>query len=101
MDIFPLVGGHVREIYAVLGQNVKKGETLAVVFSSEIAEYDKEQKAAEQDLALAEKSLKNAQEMYDARLIAEKEMLPLRYGVELHWHSAENASRNEETVRCA
>lgn len=82
MDIFPLVGGHVREIYAVLGQQVKKGETLAVIFSSEIAEFEKELKAAEQDLALAEKSLKNGQEMYEARLIAEKELLPLQYEVD-------------------
>lgn len=82
MDIFPLVGGHVRDIYAVLGQYVKKGETLAIIFSNEIAEYEKELNAARQDLELAEKSLKNAQEMYDARLIAEKEMLPLKYEVD-------------------
>jgi len=82
MEVFPLVGGHVREIYAVLGQYVKKGQTLAVIFSGEIAEFDKEYKAAQQDLELAEKSLKNAQEMFDARLIAEKEMLPLRYEVD-------------------
>ncbi len=82
MDVFPLVGGHVREIYALLGQYVKKGDVLAVIFSSEIAEYDKELKAAEQDLALAEKSLKNGQDMYEARLIAEKELLPMKYEVD-------------------
>jgi cobalt-zinc-cadmium efflux system membrane fusion protein len=82
MDVFPLVGGHVREIYALLGQYVKKGDVLAVIFSSEIAEYDKEMKAAQQDLILAEKSLKNGQEMYQARLIAEKEILPLQYEVD-------------------
>jgi cobalt-zinc-cadmium efflux system membrane fusion protein len=82
MDIFPLVGGNVREIYGLLGQYVKKGDILAVIFSSEIAEYDKEMKAAQQDLALAEKSLKNGREMYDSRLIAEKELLPLQYEVD-------------------
>ena len=73
MDVFPLVGGNVREIYALLGQYVKKGDVLAVIFSNEIAEFDKEMKAAQQDLILAEKSLKNGQEMYQGRLIAEKE----------------------------
>lgn len=82
MDVFPLVGGHVREIYGLLGQYVKKGEVLAVIFSSEIAEYDKEMKAAQQDLTLAERSLKNGRDMYDSRLIAEKELLPLQYEVD-------------------
>jgi cobalt-zinc-cadmium efflux system membrane fusion protein len=82
MDVFPLVGGHVREIYAVLGQYVKKGEVLAVIFSNEIAEFDKEYKAAQQELTLAEKSLKNGREMFEARMIAEKELLPLQFEVD-------------------
>lgn len=82
MDVFPLVGGHVREIYAVLGQYVKKGEVLAVIFSNEIAEFDKEFKAAQQELTLAEKSFKNGKEMFEARMIAEKELLPLQFEVD-------------------
>jgi cobalt-zinc-cadmium efflux system membrane fusion protein len=82
MDVFPLLGGNVREINALLGQRVSKGQDLAVIFSSEIAEYDKDRREAEQNLELAEKSLKNAQEMYEAKIIAEKEMLPMRYEVE-------------------
>ncbi len=82
MDVYPLIGGRVKDIYALLGEFVKKGQTLAIVNSPELASLEKEWKEALQNLELSEKTLKNSLDLFEGKLISEKELLPIKYEVE-------------------
>lgn len=42
VHVTPLVGGIIRQVSVVLGDHVKRGQTLAVVFSSELATAESE-----------------------------------------------------------
>ena len=40
VHVTPLVGGVVKEVPVVLGDHVKRGQPLAIIFSSELAEAE-------------------------------------------------------------
>jgi len=40
VQVTPLVGGVVKEVPVVLGDHVKRGQPLAIIFSSELAEAE-------------------------------------------------------------
>ena len=57
VKIFPFVGGHVTDVKVSLGDYVEKGQTLAVIRSSDMANYFNEYKSAQSELAIAKKKL--------------------------------------------
>jgi cobalt-zinc-cadmium efflux system membrane fusion protein len=71
--IFPLASGRVVEVKAELGDYVKKGDVLAVVSSSEAADFESQISAAESRLVIAEKNLNVAKDMYEDGLTSQKE----------------------------
>lgn len=73
--IFSPVTGRVIALPAVPGQAVKAGQVLAAISSPDIGQAQAEARRAGTDLALAQKSLARAQELYGAGVIAEKEVL--------------------------
>ncbi|MGX5816551.1 efflux RND transporter periplasmic adaptor subunit [Chitinophaga lutea] len=75
LKLYPLVSGYVRDINVQLGDYVKKGQVLAVIQSGEIADYDKQYIQAKSDLAIAEKGLKVAQDLYKSQLSTEKDVV--------------------------
>ncbi|WP_207434345.1 efflux RND transporter periplasmic adaptor subunit [Sabulibacter ruber] len=77
-QIFPLVGGHVQSVKVELGDYVQKGQTLAIIQSSEIAEFEQQRIAAQSALQVAQKNLEVAQDMLQAGLISEKDLLAAR-----------------------
>jgi cobalt-zinc-cadmium efflux system membrane fusion protein len=73
--VFPIVSGSVLKIYVELGDQVKQGQILATVRSSEVAEYERERMDALNDLALAEKNLQVAKDLLAGKLASEKDVL--------------------------
>jgi len=74
-QVYPIVGGSVLKINVELGDFVQQGQVLATVKSGEVAEFHKELLDAQSDLALAEKNLKVARELYEGKLSSEREVL--------------------------
>ncbi|MBA9076277.1 efflux RND transporter periplasmic adaptor subunit [Rufibacter quisquiliarum] len=73
--IFPLVGGHVQSVKVELGDYVQKGQTLAVIRSSEIAEFEQQRIAAQSALQVAQKNLEVAKDMAKSGLVSEQDVL--------------------------
>ncbi|WP_299824428.1 efflux RND transporter periplasmic adaptor subunit [uncultured Pontibacter sp.] len=73
--IFPLVGGHVVQVKAELGDYVQKGQTLAVIKSGEVADFEEQMMTAKTNLLLAQKNLDVTQDMFDAGLVSERDLV--------------------------
>jgi len=69
-----VVGGNVIKIYAELGDYVKQGQPLATVRSSEVAEFQREKLDALGEVAVAEKNLQVAKDLYNGKLNSEKDV---------------------------
>lgn len=80
--VFPLVGGNVRDVRAELGDFVNKGQTLAVIQSSEVAGYNSELAQAQAELRLAQKNLQVAQDLFTDKLSSERDVVAARKEVE-------------------
>ncbi|GGK71986.1 efflux RND transporter periplasmic adaptor subunit [Rufibacter glacialis] len=73
--VFPLVGGHVQSVKVELGDYVQKGQTLAVISSGEIAEFEQQRIASQSAQQVAQKNLEVAKDILTAGLISERELL--------------------------
>ncbi|QMU29553.1 efflux RND transporter periplasmic adaptor subunit [Adhaeribacter radiodurans] len=71
--IYPLVGGNVIDVKAELGDQVKQGQVLAVIHSSEIADFEQQLTNAQSNLLLADKNLSTAEDMYKSGLTSERD----------------------------
>jgi cobalt-zinc-cadmium efflux system membrane fusion protein len=74
-QVYSIVGGNVMAIHVELGDYVHKGQLLAVVRSSEVAEFQKEKLDAKSGIALAEKNLQVARDMYAGKLASERDVV--------------------------
>ena len=63
VHVTPLVGGVIRQVSVVLGDHVKRGQTLAVVFSSELATAESEYLAMLAELEADHKKLQRTQNL--------------------------------------
>ena len=75
IDVYPLVGGNVIKVNVELGDYVKKGQILATIKSTDIADFEKQSLDAKSDLLVAKNSLKVAQELFDGKLNSESDVL--------------------------
>lgn len=73
--IYPMVSGNIRDIKVMLGDYVTKGQTLAVMSSSEMAGFSSDLVNAEGSLKLSKKNLDAAQDMYNSGLASQKDLL--------------------------
>lgn len=73
-EIFPMVSGNLKQVTAKVGDKVSKGQTLATITSAEMAGFDKEVIASTAELQTAERSLKQAQALFDNGLSSAKEL---------------------------
>lgn len=74
-DVYPIVGGQVISVDVELGDHVTKGQTLAVIRSSQVADYDRQLIDAQSDVQLAEKNIKVQQDLYDSKLVSERDLI--------------------------
>src|SRR5713226_2514462 len=63
VHVTPLVGGIVKEVPAVLGDHVKRGQPLAVIFSSELAEAETQYVSYLAELDAEHKKLERTQNL--------------------------------------
>ena len=73
-QVYPIVTGVVKSINVELGDYVKQGQVLARIQSREVASFRKEKSDAQSDLAVAEKNLQVAQDLFAGKLNSEKEV---------------------------
>jgi cobalt-zinc-cadmium efflux system membrane fusion protein len=73
-QVYSVLGGNVVSIHVELGDHVQKGEVLAVIKSTEVAEFQKELMNAKSDVALAEKNLQVARELNSSKLNSERDV---------------------------
>ena len=74
IEVFPIVGGNVVDVFVELGDYVEKGKTLAIIKSTEVAEFDKELANAENDYIVAQKNYKVVQDLFEGKLNSERDM---------------------------
>ena len=75
IKVYPVVGGVVEEMKVQLGDYVIKGQTLAVIHSSEIADFQSQLSYAQSTVKIAEKSLHSAKEMLSGGLATDKDVV--------------------------
>ena len=72
--IYPPFAGRVVAIKAFVGQQVSPGTALAEMASPDFGQAQADASRSQTDLALARKSLQRQQELYDAGIVARKEV---------------------------
>lgn len=75
VKVYPVVGGIVEELKVQLGDYVTRGQTLAIVKSGEMADYQGQLSNAQASVRMANKSLSSARELYKSGLTTEKEVV--------------------------
>jgi membrane fusion protein, heavy metal efflux system len=74
IDVYPLVGGNVIKVNVELGDYVHKGQVLATIRSTDVADFEKQSIDAKGDLLVAKNKLKVAQELFDGKLNSESDV---------------------------
>lgn len=73
-QVYSILGGNVISIHVELGDYVQKGQVLAVIRSTEVAEFQKELLNAKGELAAAEKSLQVAKDLNASKLNSDRDV---------------------------
>lgn len=73
-NIFPIMSGNVLKIDVELGDYVHQGQLLATMRSSEVADFQRQLLDAKADLALAEKNVQVAKELYAGKINSERDV---------------------------
>ncbi|MCZ2247579.1 MAG: efflux RND transporter periplasmic adaptor subunit [Bacteroidia bacterium] len=88
-QVSSVMSGVVKSIQVALGDYVEQGQVMAVIQSSEVATFQQEKLDATNDVAIAEKNLQVAKDLFAGKLnsekdvaVAEKELEKARAGLE-------------------
>jgi cobalt-zinc-cadmium efflux system membrane fusion protein len=73
--VFSLVSGKIKAVHVELGDYVKRGQTLALIQSTEVANVSTDLTVAQSDVALARKNLQVQQDLYQGKLSTEQDYL--------------------------
>jgi membrane fusion protein, heavy metal efflux system len=73
--IYPLASGHVKDVKVTLGDFVEKGKILAVIESSDMANYYNEYESSQAELTIALKNLEVTRNMRSSGVSSEKDFL--------------------------
>jgi cobalt-zinc-cadmium efflux system membrane fusion protein len=82
VSIFPLVGGQVTYVNAELGDLVSTSQTLAILKSGEVAEFEKEQINAKAAYEVAKKNLLIEEELFASKFSSERELISAKKAFE-------------------
>jgi membrane fusion protein, heavy metal efflux system len=75
VEVYPLVGGEAEEVTVELGDYVQKGQTLAIIRSGEIADFEQQLTSAKSNLSSAKKNFMVTEDMFKSKLVSEKEYI--------------------------
>jgi cobalt-zinc-cadmium efflux system membrane fusion protein len=73
--VFPITGGVATKISVDLGDYVEQGQVLATIRSTEVADFQRQLLNAKSDVALSEKNLQVAKDLYAGKLNSEKDVI--------------------------
>ncbi len=93
IKIFPNASGQVVSVNVSLGDKVKKGQTLAVIKSADVAGDYADLSTVNSDAAIAEKEYKNAEQLYHNGISSEKDFIQAK----LEYDKAMNAVKKVQT----
>ncbi|MDQ6477341.1 efflux RND transporter periplasmic adaptor subunit [Dyadobacter sp. LHD-138] len=82
IKVFPLVGGNVEDVDVELGDNVRKGQKLATIRSGEVADFERQLIQAQSDLLIAQKNLSSTEDLYESKLVPERDAITARQMVD-------------------
>lgn len=91
--VFPLISGIAQDVKVMLGDYVTKGQTLAVIKSSEMAGYSTDLITAQSNLQVAKKNLDVTSDMYKSGLASSRDYLEAQTGYEQAKASLTKAER--------
>ncbi|MFN3403850.1 MAG: efflux RND transporter periplasmic adaptor subunit [Cytophagaceae bacterium] len=75
VKVYPLVGGNVVDVKVELGDYVEKDQVLAIIRSSEIADFENQLISAQSNVIIAQKNLDVAEDLYQTGLVSEKDLI--------------------------
>jgi cobalt-zinc-cadmium efflux system membrane fusion protein len=75
VKIFPQVSGHVGDVKVSLGDFVQRGQLLATIRSSDMANYFNEYKSAQAELDISKKNMEVTADMHNSGVSSEKDYL--------------------------
>lgn len=81
-NVYPIVGGQVLQVPVELGDRVTKGQTLAVIRSSEVADLERRMINARSEHEVAVKNLATKQDLFDSQLLSERKLVEARHDLE-------------------
>jgi membrane fusion protein, heavy metal efflux system len=93
VKLFPLVSGNIQDIKVMLGDYVTKGQTLAIIRSSEMAGYSNDLVTAETNVSVAKKNLEATRDMYKSGLASARDSLSAEAGYEQAQAGLQKAQR--------
>lgn len=73
--VFPMFGGTIVKMNATVGDYVHKGQVLAVVRSTEVADYAKQMNDAEMQISTAKRDNSALNEMYKGGMASQRDVL--------------------------
>jgi cobalt-zinc-cadmium efflux system membrane fusion protein len=73
--IFPMVSGIITGVNVQIGDYVKKGQTLGVIKSMEMAAYSSDLITSKTNLLIAKKNLDASEDMYKSGLLSQKDLV--------------------------
>jgi cobalt-zinc-cadmium efflux system membrane fusion protein len=73
VKIFPMVSGVAQDIHVQLGDVVSKGQTLAIMRSSEMAGFTKDYISSEADVRSTKRAFESTQDLYKSGLASQKD----------------------------
>ncbi len=74
VKIFPMVSGVVEDVHVQLGDVVKKGQTLAILRSPEMATFSKDVVTSEADIKSTKRVYESTQDLYKSGLASQKDL---------------------------
>ncbi len=95
VKVYPVVGGIVDEMKVQLGDYVTRGQTLAVIKSGEIADYQNQLTSAQSSVRNAEKSLNSSRELFKSGLATERDTMNARTDLD---KASSDLKRMEQTT---
>ncbi|MES2260474.1 MAG: efflux RND transporter periplasmic adaptor subunit [Pseudomonadota bacterium] len=96
--VVPRVAGVVERVLVDLGQQVKKGQVLAVIASSELSERRSELLSARQRLSLAQTLLAREKQLWEEKISAEQDYLQARQAANEAGIAARNAQQKLDAL---
>lgn len=73
--VFPMFGGIIIKMGATVGDYVRKGQVLAVVRSSEVADYAKQMNDADMQIATAKRDKAAVNDMYEGGMASQRDVM--------------------------